>query len=197
MSSFPTVYAGHPRLSAAPGASAGMGLWCTQDPGIWGRGSGNRGLDLGRAQRAARKGEGKACSLQNLDTPTKLWHAEGQAWRAGALHAQHLWLLSAGALQPRGGGQPLCLPTAHARVLGTCLPACCHALSAGPGTCGDSQALAIARKTLRLKLLELCRNQHVLPSPEGTDRNTSEHFLSSSFAQRRLVELSLPKQSSM
>lgn len=90
------------------------------------------------------------------------------------------------------GGQPLCLPAAHARVLGTRLPACCHALSAGPGTCGDSQALAIARKTLGLKLLELCRNQHVLPSPEGTDRKTSEHFFSSSFAQRRLVELSAP-----
>lgn len=91
------------------------------------------------------------------------------------------------------GGQPLCLPAAHGRVLGTRLPACCHALSAGPGTCGDSQALAIARKTLRLKLPELRRNQHVLPSPEGTDRKTSEHFLSSSFAQRRLVELSPPQ----
>lgn len=88
------------------------------------------------------------------------------------------------------GGQPLRLPTAHTRVLGTRLPACCHVLSAGPRTRWDSQGLAIACKTLRLKLLELPRNPHVLPSPEGTDRKTSEHFLSSGFAQRRPVELS-------
>lgn len=36
-----------------------------------------------------RKREGKACFLQNLDVPPKFWHAEGQAWRAGALFAQH------------------------------------------------------------------------------------------------------------
>lgn len=49
-----------------------------------------------------RKGEGKACFLQNLDIPTKLWHA-GQAWRAGALCAQHLQPLSARDPQLYGG----------------------------------------------------------------------------------------------
>lgn len=122
MLSFPMVYAGHPHLSAAPGASTGMGLWCTQDPRIRGRGS-DRGLDLERAQRAARKGEGKACSLQNLDAPTKLWHAEVQAWRAGALHAQHLWLLSAGALQSRDG-RAAPLPTRCPRKGPGHTPAC-------------------------------------------------------------------------
>lgn len=87
------------------------------------------------------------------------------------------------------GGQPLCLPTTLG-VLDACLPAHCHALSAGPGTRQDNRGLVIACKTLRLKLVELPRNKHVLPSPEGTDRKTSEHFLSTGFAQRRLVELS-------
>ena len=139
MSVLSVVHAGHPCLSAAPVASVGTGPCCVQDPGFWGWKSGDRGLDLGRAQRAARKGEGKACFLQNLDAPTKLWHAERRAWRTGTLRAWYLWLLSAGALQPWGGRAAP--PPAHRprEGPGACLPARCHTLSAGPGTRWDSR----------------------------------------------------------
>jgi len=93
------------------------------------------------------------------------------------------------------GGQPLRLPTVHARVLAhACLHAATRCLLAlePAGTAGAGNSL----QNPEIKLLKLLRNQHVLLNPKGSDRKTAEDLLGRIFAQRRPAESS-PKKPSM
>lgn len=113
-----------------------------------------------------RKGEGKACFLQNLDIPTKLWHA-GWAWRAGALRAQHLQPLSAKDPQLYGGRAMAPLSPSLCKQRGVL--ACTHLPSA---TCdlpdldqAEQPVAGNSLQTFRLNLLE-SRVLNVLPEAQ-------------------------------